>query len=94
LYHLIEKFRIAARLKQEVKDVHGNEVKASRDDAGLSQAQEETSSEESRVALHKTLSDGYAPENKHARRDWENNIQHPTWPKNIPTYARRGDGSA
>jgi len=53
------------------KDLHGNEVEASRKNASLCQAQEEPSSEEPGVALHKTLPNANASENEHARRDWE-----------------------
>lgn len=54
----------------EVEDVHGDNVEASRGNAGLGQTQEETSSEESRVALNETLSERDTSENNQARGDF------------------------
>ena len=69
LYHLIKKLRDVVLLVREVEYIHRNDVETSRGYVGLSQAQEETSSEEARVVLHKTLSDGDASENEHPHRD-------------------------
>ena len=46
-------------------DVHGDEVEASWIDAGLTQAQEETSDEEPTVVLHEALSHGDGSESNH-----------------------------
>ena len=63
------KLRTTTSPTWEVEDIHGNEVETPREDAGLGQTQEEASYEESRVALHETLADGNASENKHAQGD-------------------------
>ena len=52
---------------ERCRDVHGNEVEASWIDAGLTQAQEETSDEESTVVLYETLSHGDGSESNHTR---------------------------
>ena len=51
--------------RERCGDVHGNEVEASWIDAGLTQAQEETSDEESTVVLHEALSHGDGSESNH-----------------------------
>ena len=51
--------------RERCGDVHSNEVEAPGIDAGLTQAQEETSDEKPTVVLHETLGHGDGSENNH-----------------------------